>query len=55
MFTEDELSNLEYCINLAINELHKDALKVFAFGHHSVEIKTKMENLGSLLEKVRTL
>ncbi len=55
MFTEEELTNLEYCIGLTISDLERDCIKVTAFGHIPKISTDKINELYALREKVRKI
>jgi hypothetical protein len=57
VFTDDELTNIEYAINMLLVEMQKDALSAIIYEgrEFALQVKNKMEEFEELLEKVRKM
>ena len=54
-FTEKDLTNIEYAVNMLLAEMQKDALSAIIYEgkEFALQVKNKMEEFEQLLEKVR--
>ena len=56
-FTEKDLTNIEYAVNMLLAEMQKDALSAIIYEgkEFALQVKNKMEEFEQLLEKVREM
>jgi len=57
VFTEKDLTNIEYAINMLLAEMQKDAWSAIIYEGKELAllVKNKMEEFEQLLEKVRKI
>ena len=57
VFTEKDLTNIEYAINMLLAEMQKDAWSAIIYEGKdlALQVKNKMEEFEQLLEKVRKI